>query len=125
MLNLQTFITNAEHQSAENVEKRTSHVFRYREVLTPPAAGGKACPVTAEHRDCSGEMIRCPVDCQMTKWGSCTDCSMTCGKGEAYTMRSVSYLILFYYIPYVGTQECKRHILHEVGDIRFAHKLAV
>jgi hypothetical protein len=52
---------------------------RTRDVITPPANGGEACPVLEESRSCNQDVPCTPVNCSVSDWSSwtpaCTDCT--------------------------------------------------
>lgn len=52
---------------------------RKRTIATTPMHGGFACPSLYDHRACN--VHRCPVDCEVSEYGSWGRCSKTCGGG--------------------------------------------
>ena len=60
---------------------------RVRQVTTPAANGGQACPALAESTPCNTQ--RCPVPCSVSAWGSWGACAVTCGGGWRNRTRTV------------------------------------
>lgn len=60
---------------------------RQREETTSPEAGGKACPVLEENRQCNTRS--CPEDCELGAWDEWTGCAVKCGGGLKSRTRPV------------------------------------
>jgi hypothetical protein len=58
---------------------------RHRELLTPAAHGGKACPEMHNSRSCMEGV--CPVDCEVGDWSGWSPCTVTCGTGRELRTR--------------------------------------
>lgn len=61
---------------------------RSRAITTQPRFGGRGCPHQAETRRCGN--FACPVDCEMTPWGSYDACSTSCGRGFYTRKRAIA-----------------------------------
>ena len=48
-----------------------------RPITVGAAHGGKSCPAIHKIEACNAQM--CPMDCQLSAWGSWSECSATCG----------------------------------------------
>lgn len=59
----------------------SKRLYRY------PMWGGKACGPTHKVQKCNAH--GCPVDCQTSPWGSCSECDATCGGGMHTCKRTV------------------------------------
>merc|ERR1719359_2340582 len=57
-----------------------------REVIVAPNAFGIKCPALSRKKKCN--QIKCPVDCEMSKWSVWSTCSSICEGTQAHT-RSV------------------------------------
>lgn len=64
--------------------KQTCH----RNVVSQPSNGGKACPALSGEQPCGS--APCPVDCAVTAWDSCSQCTRTCGGGKRLCTRTVT-----------------------------------
>jgi len=62
--------------------------YRSRTATTPATNGGTACPSLSESQSCNTHA--CPVDCQVSGWGSWGTCSQTCGGGSQDRSRSIT-----------------------------------
>ena len=60
---------------------------RQRAVATPNAGTGKPCGVKNEANQCG--QTPCPVDCKVTEFDTCSQCSKSCGGGTQFCMRSI------------------------------------
>jgi hypothetical protein len=60
---------------------------RSRDIETHAEHGGYQCPVTEEVVNCNTDT--CPTDCQVSVWGSFSECSTTCGGGSKTRTRAV------------------------------------
>jgi hypothetical protein len=61
---------------------------RSREVLQLPTSGGYVCPELSEIRRCNEHS--CPLDCEVSSFGSYSECSVTCGGGLKSRTRVVT-----------------------------------
>jgi hypothetical protein len=62
--------------------------YKYKQIETPVAFGGAACPLTETSQTCAD--TPCPVDCVQTPWGTWSTCSNDCGGGESTRTRSTT-----------------------------------
>jgi len=61
---------------------------RSRTVTQPAQHSGSACPPLSETKECNnGE---CPVDCEVSGWGSWSACDKECGEGSQTRTRSIT-----------------------------------
>jgi hypothetical protein len=60
---------------------------RTRELEIPAAHGGRCPKLTDTPRRCNA--FKCPMDCEVSKWGKWTDCSAKCGGGKQTRGRSI------------------------------------
>lgn len=82
---------------------------RKRNILSKGKNGGilaNACPETSQVREC--ELKKCPVDCELSQWGSFTKCSKSCGNGFHFRERTITAM------PAHGGVPCK-----SIKDVRF------
>jgi len=61
---------------------------RTRNVTLDPSPTGEACLSLEETQDCNTDL--CPVDCQVSEWGSFSACSADCAGGERTRTRTVT-----------------------------------
>jgi hypothetical protein len=61
---------------------------RLREVVSEAAFGGKNCPNTQQTRACNTRP--CPINCELSAWGTFSECTKTCGMGFQFRLRTVS-----------------------------------
>ena len=59
---------------------------RTRSITRQSANGGQTCPILTETGSCNSQP--CPVDCQVSSWGSWTACSAPCINGKGVQTRS-------------------------------------
>jgi hypothetical protein len=71
--------------------KSCGHGFhtRYRHVNTQPRGDGKACPNLTSTKPCE-DQIECPINCEVSAWGTFGDCTAGCGGGQKERTRSVT-----------------------------------
>jgi hypothetical protein len=60
---------------------------RKRAIAQVSLGGGQPCPHLTEAMECDAGS--CPVNCAVSKWGSWTKCTATCGTGVAVRSRAV------------------------------------
>lgn len=83
---------------------------RKRDIVSRGKNGGvladNACPARVEVREC--EMKKCPVHCELSQWGSFTECSKSCGNGFHFREREITTM------PSDGGAGCP-----SIKDVRF------
>jgi len=80
--------TDASGYTTSAVPHSGGYEYNTRTVVTPTLAGGIACPTLYETQECIGSGP-CPIDCEMSDWGSLSACSMSCGGGTQWQTRTV------------------------------------
>jgi hypothetical protein len=61
---------------------------RKRDIVTSAAYDGLACGALTESRECN--LHKCPIDCQVTKFGQWSACTKSCNSGVATRERSIT-----------------------------------
>jgi hypothetical protein len=61
--------------------------MKTRDIVTGSGYGGLVCPALTDYPSCNSQ--HCPVDCEVSDWGSWGVCTKYCGSGERIRTRSV------------------------------------
>lgn len=71
----------------------TGTQFRSRSVTVAAAHGGRSCPSISQYQTCAHQA--CPVDCEVTMFGSYSACTKSCGGGTQERTRDVQTEVLY------------------------------
>merc|ERR1711871_1102031 len=61
---------------------------RHRTVTHQAFGGGKLCPTLEQTTECNVQ--NCPVNCEVSPWGTWSLCTVTCGKGARWRERTIT-----------------------------------